>query len=128
MLKERVGSWRAETHTSGDHADPSAGVRIRRAVPDDVAALNRLVGRSVLGLQARDYDGQVLESALRNRLLTLDLVLISDGTYHVAEAGDRIVGAGGWSRRRKIVNDASGDAGGDDPLDPATEAAKIRAF
>lgn len=82
----------------------------------------------MLGLQARDYDGRVLDSALRGELLRPDPQLIQDGTYYVAEMGGRVVGAGGWSRRRNAINGGSHTTGDDDPLDPDTEAAKIRAF
>jgi GNAT superfamily N-acetyltransferase len=115
----RANERRAGTVAPGD------GPRIRRASADDIPELERLVERSVLGLQARDYDGRVLNSALHSGLLMPDPRLISDGTYYVAEMGGRIVGAGGWSRRRNIIN---GAPEADDLLDPATEAAKIRAF
>jgi GNAT superfamily N-acetyltransferase len=103
-------------------------LRIRLATPDDIPKLKRLVERSVLGLQVRDYGGRTLDSALRHNLLALDPQLISDGTYYVAEVEGRIVGGGGWSRRRNIINDAEDPDEAEDLLDPATEAAKIRAF
>lgn len=105
-----------------------AGLRLRRARRDDIPALERLIELAVLELQGRDYDERVLASALENRLLAVDPQLIADGTYFVAEMEGRIVGAGGWSRRRKIVNGGGDSDGADDLLDPATEAAKIRAF
>jgi GNAT superfamily N-acetyltransferase len=112
-----------------DRAAPAtAGPCIRRAVPDDVPELERLVRQSVLGLQARDYEERVLESALRSGLLKPEPELISDGTYYVAELDGRVVGAGGWSRRRNAINGAWNPDDADDLLDPATEAAKVRAF
>ena len=115
-LARRAGSARLED------------LRIRQAVPADIPELERLVELSVLSLQARDYDERVLDSALRSGLLTPDPQLISDGSYYVAEMEDQIVGAGGWSRHRNAINGASDTTGADDLLDPATEAAKIRAF
>lgn len=64
-----------------------------------------------------------------HRVMGLDTQLIDDGTYFVIEAGARIVGCGGWSWRATLY-------GGDDsliarestPLNPATDAAKIRAM
>ncbi len=64
-----------------------------------------------------------------HKVMGLDSQLIHDGTYFVIEAGGRIVGCGGWSWRATLY-------GGDDslvtrkpmPLDPATDAAKIRAM
>lgn len=112
------------------HKDGTAptDLLIRRAVRADLPGLERLVEESVLRLQARDYSGRVLDSALRNGLLMPDPQLISDGTYYVAEMEDRIVGAGGWSQRRNAINGASGPHDIHELLDPATEAAKIRAF
>jgi GNAT superfamily N-acetyltransferase len=54
--------------------------------------------------------------------------LIQDGTYFVAESGGKLVGCGGWSKRRTLFGSdarAERDAG---ELDPAVDAAKIRAF
>ena len=58
----------------------------------------------------------------------LDRRLIGDRTYFVVEADGAIAGCGGWSRRATAYG---GDhtAGRDDRmLDPATEAAKVRAM
>ena len=102
--------------------------RIRPARENDVPALERLIEAAALGLQGHDYDERVLLSALRNGLLAVDTQLIADGAYFIAEIEGRIVGAGGWSRRRKTINGAGGPSGPEDLLDPAAEAAKIRAF
>src|SRR3954451_2931998 len=58
----------------------------------------------------------------------LDLQLIDDGTYYVHEADGEIVACGGWSRRNRLFAGV-GDAADDDRLlDPATEAARVRAM
>ncbi|MGH3086948.1 MAG: GNAT family N-acetyltransferase [Rubrobacteraceae bacterium] len=106
----------------------TGGLRIRRAIPSDIPALERLIERAVWGLQSRDYGEETLDGALRSGLLAVDSHLISDGTYFVAEIGNRIVGSGGWSQRRKIVNGANDSDESDDTLDAASEAAKARAF
>lgn len=117
----------------------------------DVPELGRLIEASVLGLQARDYSPAQLERALK-AVYGVDTRLIADGTYFVAEAhgqagegladqcatghatGEKpsapavVVGCGGWSRRKTLYG---GDqfAGREDALlDPAHDAAKIRAF
>jgi GNAT superfamily N-acetyltransferase len=130
MFPNRPESARLHPEGSARRAENSRPEvpRIRRAVQGDVSDLERLVELSVRGLQTRDYDDRVLDSALHNGLLAPDPRLIEDGTYYVAETAGRIVGAGGWSRHRNIVNGASDADGADDLLDPATEAAKIRAF
>jgi len=58
----------------------------------------------------------------------VDSQLIADRSYFVIEDEEGLVAAGGWSRRRQLFG---GDQmkGAEDPLlDPATEAARIRAF
>jgi GNAT superfamily N-acetyltransferase len=55
--------------------------------------------------------------------------LIADGTYFVAESGNGIVGCGGWSKRKTLYGSSSYDESRDpELLDPALDAAKIRAF
>jgi GNAT superfamily N-acetyltransferase len=53
--------------------------------------------------------------------------LIVDGTYYVAEDVDGLIACGGWSKRDKLYS-GSDDAGDSRLLDPATEAAHIRAM
>lgn len=76
-------------------------------------------------LGARYYDGRQTASA--TELITVpDPQLIDDETYFVVEDGGVIVGCGGWSRRAKLyTGSGSNDAR---PLDPATEAARVRAM
>jgi GNAT superfamily N-acetyltransferase len=57
----------------------------------------------------------------------VDPLLLEDGTYFVLEAGDELVGCGGWSRRDKLYT-GGGDAGDERLLDPATEPARVRAM
>jgi GNAT superfamily N-acetyltransferase len=55
-------------------------------------------------------------------------MLVEDGTYFVAEANGKIIGGGGWSKRKTLFGGdqfSKRDAG---LLDPPFEAAKIRAF
>jgi GNAT superfamily N-acetyltransferase len=72
--------------------------RIRLARPADVPAIRELHAQSLRGLARGHYDTRVIEAFLAN-VRTLDEGLIADGTYFVAEARGRLVGAGGWSTR-----------------------------
>jgi GNAT superfamily N-acetyltransferase len=59
----------------------------------------------------------------------VDPMLIEDGTYLVLEApGDGIVACGGWSRRDKLFSGEAAQEGRVRTLDPATEAAHVRAM
>ncbi|KEQ51543.1 Acetyltransferase [Sphingobium chlorophenolicum] len=69
--------------------------------------------------------GQVKAS---HGFMGLDSRLIADGTYFVIEAQGRIAGCGGWSRGATAYG-GDHSAGRDDRLlDPAMEAAKVRAM
>jgi len=100
---------------------------IRPAVAGDVPALTTLIASSVRGLQAQDYTSSQLEGALAS-VYGVDTQLIEDGTYFVAEADGTMVACGGWSKRKTLFG-ADHCAGREDSLlDPARDAAKIRAF
>jgi GNAT superfamily N-acetyltransferase len=105
--------------------------RLRKAVPDDIEDLRKLIEASVRGLQIRDYSPAQIEGALTS-VYGVDTRLIADGTYFAVEdrqsGSSQIVACGGWSRRKTLYG---GDqyAGREDALlDPARDAAKIRAF
>jgi GNAT superfamily N-acetyltransferase len=103
---------------------------LRLATQEDIPALNRLIEASVRGLQAGDYTPAQIEGAL-GTVLGLDTQLIRDRTYFVAEAinaGGRIAGCGGWSKRRTLFGADSGPGREPALLDPATDAAKVRAI
>ena len=110
-------------------ADPSPAPapRVRLAAEADVPALRALIEASVRGLQAQDYTPAQIESALAS-VYGVDSRLIADGTYFVAEAGAVVVGCGGWSKRRTLYGGDQFSGREDAPLDPARDAAKIRAF
>lgn len=103
-------------------------LKLRPARPEDVPALTRLIEASVRGLGGRDYNPQQIESSLKY-VFGVDTQLIEDGAYFVVEIDNRIVGAGGWSRRRTLYGgDQAKSSAGDNLLDPRQEPAKIRAF
>jgi GNAT superfamily N-acetyltransferase len=111
-------------------------IQIRLAEARDIPSLRELIEASVRRLQAGDYSAAQLENALQT-VYGVDTQLISDGTYFAAEeteltAAPLLVGCGGWSKRKTLYG---GDhwkeltpENEDSLLDPATEAAKIRAF
>jgi N-acetylglutamate synthase-like GNAT family acetyltransferase len=103
--------------------------QIRQALPDDVPALTTLIQASVRELQADDYTAAQRESALAS-VYGVDTRLIADGTYFVVEAGDGLgpVGCGGWSKRRTLYGGDRYAGREDSLLDPARDAARIRAF
>ena len=111
---------------------------IRKAVSFDVPVLEELIDRSVRGLQAEDYTPTQLESALAT-VYGVDSQLIADGTYFVVETGSGesgssdtrprvIVGCGGWSKRKTLYGGDQWTRREDSMLNPAKDAAKIRAF
>ena len=102
-------------------------IRLRRATLADLPLLGPLIAASARELSKDDYAPEQVEGALRGAFGT-DTQLIRDGTYFVIEAGGRLAGCGGWSRRRTLFgSDARSDRDSTE-LDPAVDAAKIRAF
>jgi GNAT superfamily N-acetyltransferase len=55
-------------------------------------------------------------------------MLIEDDTYFVMDAGGDIVACGGWSRRDKLFSGSTEQESLSRLLDPATEAAHVRAM
>ena len=104
--------------------------QLRVATASDIAALRRLIERSVRGLQGNDYTAAEIEGAL-GHALGLDTQLVADGTYFIAHPDgqpDMLAGSGGWSFRRTLFGSDGGPGRLADRMDPATEAAKIRAI
>jgi GNAT superfamily N-acetyltransferase len=103
------------------------GFTLRRAALSEVAALRELIAASARGLSAADYTPAQIEGALRGAF-GVDTQLIRDGSYYVVEHESRLLACGGWSRRRTLFgSDARADRD-DAALDPARDAARIRAF
>ena len=106
-------------------------VHIRKAVAPDVPRLREIIEASVLGLQVDDYTPEQLEGALHS-VYGVDSQLIADGTYFVAEitneSAREIVACGGWSKRKTLYGGDQYVGREDSLLDPARDAAKIRAF
>jgi len=102
-------------------------MNLRNACLDDIPALEFLIDASVRELQAEDYTPEQIELALRT-VFSVDTQLIEDGTYFVAERSGRLAGCGGWSRRKTLCGGSHHTVRDDALLDPARDAAKIRAM
>jgi N-acetylglutamate synthase-like GNAT family acetyltransferase len=105
---------------------------IRLATIDDIPAIRALIEQSVRILQLEDYSAQEIQGSLEGTQ-GVDTRLVEDGTYYVAEAAQasanaRIVGSGGWSKRKTLFGSDRRADRSDELLDPRTDAAKIRAF
>lgn len=99
----------------------------RLAREEDIPALEALIPLSVRTLQARHYSPAQMKAAL-GPVFGVDRQLIRDGTYFVAERDKRIVGCGGWSKRRALYGGDHNRAEPDPELDPKSDAARVRAF
>lgn len=102
-------------------------ITIRVATRDDEPALRELIPRSARGLSAGYYSDEQTEAAIRY-VFGVDSRLIADGTYLVAECDGVLCGCGGWSKRRTLYGGDQYKREEDPLLDPATDAARIRAF
>jgi GNAT superfamily N-acetyltransferase len=112
---------------TSDGLDIAAGIVIRPAVANEISHLERLIAESARALSKGFYSDREIEAAI-DHVFGVDSELIADGTYFVAEAQGSLAGCGGWSRRRTLFGGdrfASREAG---LLDPAVDAARIRAF
>ncbi|WP_122927877.1 GNAT family N-acetyltransferase [Sphingobium sp. LF-16] len=98
----------------------------RLATAADEPALSTLMSLAIEQLQSAYLTAAQVQAS--HGFMGLDRRLIGDRTYFVVGAEGAIAGCGGWSRRATAYG---GDhtAGRDDRmLDPATEAAKVRAM
>jgi GNAT superfamily N-acetyltransferase len=93
----------------------------------DLPALDPLITASARELSRDDYTPEQVEGALLGAFGT-DTQLIRDGSYFVAEVDGRLAGCGGWSRHRKLFGGDRRVNRGSAELDPARDAARIRAF
>lgn len=105
----------------------SLNCTLRKATLADVPALEALIAASVRGLMTREYDAAQIDSSLRT-VFTVDTQLIDDGTFFVAEVDGAMAGCGGWSRRTTLCGGNRHATRDNAPLDPARDAAKIRAI
>jgi GNAT superfamily N-acetyltransferase len=105
---------------------------LRLATEQDIPALHALIEASVRTLQANDYTPAQMQGAL-GTVLGVDTQLITDRTYYIAEVSNHtghptMAGCGGWSKRKTLFGADRGPGRAPDLLDPATDAAKVRAI
>lgn len=129
MDRNKVG----RTDTTGSTTNPS-GIRfgLRPARLEEKDLLSELIEQSVRELSKVEYNSREIEGALRT-VFGVDTELITDGTYYTVEAYINgavpiIAACGGWSKRKTLFGGDQFDKRESEKLDPATDAAKIRAF
>jgi GNAT superfamily N-acetyltransferase len=109
----------------------TANIHIRKAIAADVPRLQEVIEASVRVLQADHYSPAQIEGALQS-VYGVDSQLIADGTYLVAEITEsqetEIAACGGWSKHKTLYGGDQYAGREDSLLDPARDAAKIRAF
>lgn len=105
----------------------SASIIIRPALPAETPALEQLIAASARDLSQGFYTPAQIEAAIAH-VFGVDSELVTDGTYLVAMQGETVLGCGGWSRRSTLFGGDRFAGRTSGLLDPARDAAKIRAF
>jgi GNAT superfamily N-acetyltransferase len=100
---------------------------LRTATTIDIPAMQALIERSGVALSVGFYTDEQA-AAVTREVFGVDSQLVADGTYFVVEDGATMVACGGWSKRSTAYGGDKTKTEPDRLLDPATEAAKIRAF
>jgi GNAT superfamily N-acetyltransferase len=101
--------------------------RLRLALLTEVPALNALIAASATELSRGYYSPDQIEGLILH-VFGADTQLLTDRTYYVIESDGRLDACGGWSGRRTLFGGDQTKGSSDPALDPATEAARIRAF
>jgi GNAT superfamily N-acetyltransferase len=103
------------------------GFTSRIATMDDLDALHALMARAIAHNQSAFLTPA--QVAVSDQVMGLDSQLVRDGTYFMILSDGRVAGCGGWSFRATLYGgDASMVAREPARLDPATDAAKVRAM
>jgi len=102
-------------------------ITTRLATFNDIPQLNQLIAASARNLSVGFYTPAQTESAIKY-VFGVDTQLVIDGTYYVAEIAGETVACGGWSRRNTLYGGDQHKEKKDPLLDPAIDAARIRAF
>jgi GNAT superfamily N-acetyltransferase len=102
-------------------------MNFRLATFIDIPELQNLIALSVRGLSTGYYTDKQIESSIKH-IFGVDSQLITDGTYYVLEQNNQIVACGGWSKRNTLYGGNQYKEKEDPLLDPAIDAARIRAF
>jgi GNAT superfamily N-acetyltransferase len=102
--------------------------QIRPARPEDTEALQNLIVLSAQELNREHYSAEQVNSIIKY-VYGVDSQLIRDQTYFVVQDGVNFIGCGGWSKRKTLYGGDQLKADlPDNLLDPAVDAARIRAF
>ena len=96
------------------------------ATPDDAEAVAEVMNAAIAELQKGFLDPAQIESS--RMIMGLDRQLLIDGTYFMVMDGEAIAGCGGWSRRATLYGGDHTPGRDAALLDPATEAARVRAM
>ena len=98
----------------------------RLAGRDDLDALRLLMDAAISELQKPFLDERQIASS--RAIMGLDTQLIDDKTYFIVEADGQFAGCGGWSRRATLYGGDQTPGRSAALLDPAKDAARIRAM
>jgi GNAT superfamily N-acetyltransferase len=98
----------------------------RVATGADVDRLTAVMDAAISELQKGFLSAEQIESS--RAIMGIDNQLIADGTYYVIEHGKDVAGCGGWSRRATLYGSDSTPGRDARLLDPAVEAARVRAM
>ncbi len=100
----------------------------RKANFNDIDELERLIEISAKSINAKYYTKSEISAALGNAW-TVDKQLILDETYWLVEnQNKKIVGCGGWSKRKLLFGKSESLGSSKTELLPGIDAARIRAF
>lgn len=102
-------------------------VSIHIASIDDSDSIRELISQSARTLAKDDYSPQQIELALGSAW-GLDTQLLRDQTYFLIKDNTNLAGCGGWSFRRTLFGSDGRSDRDNSTLNPAEDAAKIRAF
>src|SRR5471032_294789 len=104
-----------------------AKTQLRPAHAGDIADMEALIARSGVALSAGFYtDAQA--AAVTRHVFGVDTQLVADQTYFLIDRDGVLAACGGWSKRATLFGSDRAKTGPDPLLDPATQAARIRAF
>jgi GNAT superfamily N-acetyltransferase len=98
----------------------------RLATRRDMPLLRPVIEDAIAVLLREFLDPE--QVAASRAVMGVDTRLIDDGTYFVVESEGRIAGCGGWSRRATLYGGDHSTGRDESLLDPATDAAKVRAM
>ncbi len=98
----------------------------RLARREDLAVLKALMNAAISELQKPFLDADQIASS--RMIMGLDTQLVDDGTYFIVESEGELAGCGGWSRRATLYGGDQTPGRSAALLDPAKDAARIRAM